>query len=923
MALLSSTLLAQTELQIGYGAFTFEESGLSPAASALFSLRNPDGVLVSEAGVAAVQLVQRGRIFVQEDASRQTGIALVNLFDESNTVQLILRDLSGQVFAEHQLVLDPNEHMARFVRELFDNVDLGISFEGDLTFEADPAEPGLAAITLRQSLNAAGETVFTTLPVAHLGKTEEPSQSSESIIFPQIGVGMGLSTQLVLISRSDVAAQGTIRFFTSEGQPLELRLGAATSSELPFMVAPNGAFFAQLESIDPSQVEAGYAIVEVEDGPRPAGSAIFRFVDSAGSPISEAGVGVVAPTIRARLLIDNFQTRTGLALANLENAENTVEFDLLDANGTFIETTSRELPAQGHLSIFAHELFDLEPDFVGLMEIRSDLPIAPVSLKLTINGRNQSILTTLPVADLEGEPVSGSFVFPQMAFGVSVAGDFSTRLSLISAETNEVSEATLNFWTSDGQPWDLDQVPPELPFAVGAGERGDILFRSPPEPIVLQRGNSDSALLGPEGGIVSVENQRGDIITLRVPPQGLLQNENITVTALISPPKQFLAQNVFPGVLLEPEGLVFNEPARLEVQLTNSLPRPEATRLSWVASDSHLIPAGNQLFLKDVVEAEVDHFSVFTGDQWTLSDAVRYLGILLDPDFQEELRQRFPDFRPPDLDESFLELLSTLEFVDAIAELEKLREALGADAPLADILGLLEEGVLRFLESEIPAEPCAEYHSFLRELIKATDSLLEPEIAQGLQQRLTAVDDQCISIDLTGRWIVESFESAETCRLIQGCPEGICEWQEEDDEPPLPVDVVQQGSDFLISFPDFPQVGSLGGRLQATGIDFQPYSFTVEDSSSTTFDCMIFFQTSGLGIDFGAPLCGGGVACTPLSCQETVTVTGLVSADGQSFLGLSYWDFLASVREARPGGPSQILQYRCRGAENVSGEKIE
>ena len=116
--------------------------------------------------------------------------------------------------------------------------------------------------------------------------------------------------------------------------------------------------------------------------------------------------------------MDNVGTQTGVAFANAGNPATTVTFNLLGINGSLQQSTTQELAAGGHLSIFTNQLFsEAEEEFTGLMEITSPLSIAPVTLKLTTNSRDQSILTTLPLADLTQALSADSSISPQVGFG--------------------------------------------------------------------------------------------------------------------------------------------------------------------------------------------------------------------------------------------------------------------------------------------------------------------------------------------------------------------------------------------------------------------------------------------------------------------------------------------------------------------------
>src|SRR6185369_7573985 len=116
-----------------------------PAAAALFTYTNSQGVLVSQAGVEASEPIASGRIFVDQNGTR-TGLALVNPSTSGATITMIVRDASGAEFARGTQTLPAGQHVARFVDELFPNLPQG--FTGSLTFTSDAR---LAAITLRQT----------------------------------------------------------------------------------------------------------------------------------------------------------------------------------------------------------------------------------------------------------------------------------------------------------------------------------------------------------------------------------------------------------------------------------------------------------------------------------------------------------------------------------------------------------------------------------------------------------------------------------------------------------------------------------------------------------------------------------------------------------------------------------------------------
>ncbi len=423
---------AQDTLQVGYSAVRLESGTRIPVGTAVFSYSNGSGVLVTEAGVGAVEPVARGRIFVDEVETR-TGLALVNPEAASQLVNLTLRDVNGVTVGEESLVMNPGEHIARFADELFGTSP---GFEGSLSFES---AAGLGAITLRQSANRFDEPLFTTLPVANL----DAAAGSEAVVFPHLTAGGGFRTQVILINPSADSVSGRIRLTRSDGTPLTVDWDGLTVSENTYQIGPNGVYRAELTRT--SDVAVGYAVLTPETGVTPSGSVVFQLRNGT-QLVTEAGVGVTEETTTARISLDNVGRQSGVAIANRGSGSADVVFVLQDRFGVEQDRVARTVPPGGHLARMAQELFPtLELGFSGLMEIQSPVPIAPITLQLTINTRGELVMTTLPVADLIRPNTTTLSVFPHIVIG----SGFETRLVFMNGEASQVN---LEFYSQNGTP---------------------------------------------------------------------------------------------------------------------------------------------------------------------------------------------------------------------------------------------------------------------------------------------------------------------------------------------------------------------------------------------------------------------------------------------------------------------------------------
>ena len=333
--LLAYWVHSQQTVGVGYAVIQADEGTPIPIVSALFQFRNEAGVLISEAGIEAVDAIASGRIFVDQDGTR-TGVALVNSSPDPATLDLVLRDGSGGFIAQTSLPLGAGEHLARFTDELFPGLPADFSV-GSLTLKTQSGERRVAAVTLRGSPNSYGESIFATLPVVDLDQAAAPEviEGGGSLVFPHIGAGVvsplsTLSTQIILINpSSDETIRGLIELTTSQGKPLELELEGMTDSEFPYELGPNQVFKGTFKLS--SAAVSGYAEVRAEDGTRlPSGTAIFQFRDGSGELTSEAGVGALRATKAARMFVDTVGTRTGVALASVGNQAVSVSMELRD-----------------------------------------------------------------------------------------------------------------------------------------------------------------------------------------------------------------------------------------------------------------------------------------------------------------------------------------------------------------------------------------------------------------------------------------------------------------------------------------------------------------------------------------------------------------------------------------------------------------
>jgi sugar lactone lactonase YvrE len=434
LLVLAEYVSAQGSLEVGYSVYSADSGSSAPVGAALFRVTDSTGNVVSEAGVGAAAPVANGRVFVDETGTKM-GLALVNANPNAASITFTLRDANGVELARQNQSLGANQHLASYVDDLFPTQAAGL--QGSLTFMS--SQP-LAAVTLRENRNSQNEPLYTTLPVVDL--LAEPS--SKSVIFPHIAAGGGFTTELLLMNPTTSVMTGNVQFYGDDGQPLSLENGDQMTSQLPYTIAANGTFQAMLTSAAPV---SGWAMaVPLAGSWAPSGSIIFQ-LKANGDVVTEAGVGATPALSAVRIFVDNAQTQTGVAIANPSGSTANLTLTLMDQDGTVEDTQTRTLAPGSHMAVYVNDLFSTVTNgFTGLLDIRSDVNVASITLKLTVNAQDNLVMTTLPVADLTNPPASTMLIFPQIVIG----GGFSTRLILINTNSSMTASGKLSFYQSNG-----------------------------------------------------------------------------------------------------------------------------------------------------------------------------------------------------------------------------------------------------------------------------------------------------------------------------------------------------------------------------------------------------------------------------------------------------------------------------------------
>lgn len=456
----ATTFGSQGSTQAGYAAVGVN-SGTAPHGTAVFSLRQ-NGVIVSEVGVPASPPTTAARIFVDYrtgvaipgsagNVDIFTGFAAVNRGDGLATITFTLRTLDGQTITSGTGTLAKDAHIAKFITELsglLSGFSLPASFPTSTRFgtlELASNQP-LAVLALRLTTNQRGDTLLTSTPIADL--TQQPT--STPIYFPQLVDGGGYTTIVILLNTSSATETGTFQLYANDGSPLKVRQqNGSSGSSFPYSIPPGGAYVFQTDA-SPKDWVAGW--VELTPGgstPTPVGAGVFQY-SSGGLLVTESGIISAAPTTHARVFVDTSSGHnTGLALGNPGSTSLNITLRAFQMDGSTRIGTSKgpvRLDGKGHVASFIGEQISGLPEgFRGVLDIVSDSPFAALTLRSLVNERNDFLITTFPVADMN-KPAPAPIIFPQIADG----GGFTTEFILLSAGLPGAT--TVSFFGDYGTP---------------------------------------------------------------------------------------------------------------------------------------------------------------------------------------------------------------------------------------------------------------------------------------------------------------------------------------------------------------------------------------------------------------------------------------------------------------------------------------
>jgi hypothetical protein len=216
---------------------------------------------------------------------------------------------------------------------------------------------------------------------------------------------------------------------------------------------------------------------------------------------------------------------TGLAVVNRGTAAANVTYILRNRIGTPLATGHGSLASGAHFAKFVNQLKEVAPDFnipsdfptatqFGSLDVAGDQPLSVLALRLTMNQRNEALLTSTPTADLTKPLDSLPLYFPQFVDG----GGYLTTLILLNT-SSAPETGRLALFDDNGAPLVVNQIggTRDSTFSYSIQPGGVFVFETDGSPVDANAGSvqliPDAGTLGPVGAGVFSFLQGGIRVT--------------------------------------------------------------------------------------------------------------------------------------------------------------------------------------------------------------------------------------------------------------------------------------------------------------------------------------------------------------------------------------------------------------------------
>lgn len=394
---------------------------------------------------------------------------------------------------------------------------------------------------------------------------------------PQVADSDQIRTTFLLFNVSDKAREMAISVTDDQGNPLlfDLLNEGQYVDSTPALITLNPGATKILETRGLGQTPRSGAARISTAGAGTGVSSVFTILDGKGGFVTETGIGHSRQASSFVMPVDTTGAfNTGFAMFNPGQEVAELDFFLFGLDGVLVDTTSLELPAQGHKAVFvagAGQLFPQVSEMRGTLKIESTQKVAAVVMRQNLASLNLTTLPAVPADSTETE-----FLLPHFADGPFPGGSMTMSFLLFSLSGDEC-DVKLSFSSESGDP---------VAVTVGSTTSSDFqVHLGPGEAVFLETdgtGGSSAGLV--RGGVrVSATHPIGvsGIFTLW-DPQGGFQTETGIGTSIVRPESTIVVDNI--GTF--DTGVAFFNPSNDSKEVTLKLYSAEGELLSIESCDS-------------------------------------------------------------------------------------------------------------------------------------------------------------------------------------------------------------------------------------------------------------------------------------------------------------------------------------------------
>src|SRR5262249_17084771 len=184
--------------------------------------RTQSGATVSEVGIPAPAITERGRLFVDVRSNGRSVLSIANPSDDDATVDFFYTDATGATTQFANTTVKAHEHFSRFVTD----DPLLIVAPGTLNFSSSIPVVATAFFTIT---NESSDLLLSRTPIvdpiAHATQV-----GGQTITIPELAEGGGWKNDIVLVNTSEDRMNGEVRFLSQgngskPGAPMEVGIG--------------------------------------------------------------------------------------------------------------------------------------------------------------------------------------------------------------------------------------------------------------------------------------------------------------------------------------------------------------------------------------------------------------------------------------------------------------------------------------------------------------------------------------------------------------------------------------------------------------------------------------------------------------------------------------------------------------------------